>query len=240
MTPNMHILTKSKVTLNNGAVEGLIYDIDNLEQKSIWINNSFSKRALDIFISVTFLLFIFSWLFPLIALFIKATSSGPVLFIQKRIGYKGIVFDCLKFRTMYFFNTGGSSFAPVAKGDSRITKVGKYLRMLNLDELPQVINVLKGEMSIVGPRPHAIAFHEKYSTFIEYIDNRHLVKPGITGLAQVNGFRGDVEDEEKNKVLTRKRILYDIQYINEWSIKLDIYLIFSTFWRMLKNDTNGH
>jgi len=236
----MQILTKSKVSFDNIKTDLILLDIETLADKSEKINKNLAKRFVDLIVSFLFLFLIFSWLFPIIACFIKLTSKGPVFFVQKRIGYRGIIFNCYKFRTMYINKSGNSKFMPVSIGDSRITKVGIILRKLNLDELPQILNVIKGEMSIVGPRPHAIPFHEKYSTFIEFIDSRHYVKPGITGLAQVFGFRGDVEDENKNKERTRRRIQLDIKYIEEWTLWIDFKLIFLTFWNMIKNESKGH
>lgn len=197
------------------------------------------KRLFDICFSSFVLLAVFSWLFPLIALVIKLSSKGPVLFVQKRIGYNGRIFNCYKFRTMHV-SENSLKYTPTSVKDPRITSIGKFLRGTNMDELPQFFNVLLGHMSIVGPRPHAIAFHNTYSTFIKNIDRRHLVRPGITGLAQVNGYRGDVGDIEENKVRTKKRIDYDIQYVKKWSIKSDLFIVHRTCLQMLLNKTNGH
>jgi putative colanic acid biosynthesis UDP-glucose lipid carrier transferase len=131
-------------------------------------------------------------------------------------------------------------YTPTISDDPRITKVGKFLRKSNLDELPQLINVIQGNMSIVGPRPHAIAFHEKYAQFVTNIDKRLMVKPGITGLAQIRGFRGDVSDENENRKRTCKRIAYDIIYIKNWTLKLDIFIIITTAKQMIFRKTNGH
>jgi putative colanic acid biosynthesis UDP-glucose lipid carrier transferase len=130
-------------------------------------------------------------------------------------------------------------FQPAVKGDARVTKTGGFLRKSNLDELPQFINVLKGEMSVVGPRPHPIAFNEVYSQIVDEIKLRSLVKPGITGWAQAHGFRGDVPDAEENRKRTLKRIEFDIWYIENWTFWLDIQIILRTVWQMLKADTKG-
>lgn len=198
-----------------------------------------AKRFFDVVFSLLVITFVFSWLYPIIALLVKLSSKGPVLFIQKRIGQNGVVFNCLKFRTMRN-STQNLRYTPTSYEDPRITSIGRFLRKTNLDELPQFINVFLGSMSIVGPRPHAIAFHNTYSTFIKGIDKRHMVKPGITGLAQVNGFRGDVEDHEENKKRTIKRIEFDIEYIKNWSFKSDLLIVNKTCLQMILNQTNGH
>lgn len=135
---------------------------------------------------------------------------------------------------------GRYMYTPIAKGNQSITKIGAFLRKTNLDEMPQFINVLLGDMSIVGPRPHAIPFHQTYASFIDFIDFRHLVKPGITGLAQIKGYRGDVTDFEENKMRTIIRIKYDVQYIRIWSFKLDMIIVWKTALQMLGGKTNGH
>jgi putative colanic acid biosynthesis UDP-glucose lipid carrier transferase len=141
---------------------------------------------------------------------------------------------------MHIKSSSAKEYRATVKDDPRITKLGKILRKTNLDELPQFINVLKGDMSIVGPRPHAISFNNKYSEYVEEIRLRHLVKPGITGWAQINGLRGDVSNEEENKKRTQKRIEYDLWYIENWSMGLDIQIIMLTVWRMLKGDPNAY
>jgi lipopolysaccharide/colanic/teichoic acid biosynthesis glycosyltransferase len=196
------------------------------------VTSSFFKRFLDIFFSVFFLLFIFSWLYPLIAIAIKLDSRGLALFVQERVGLNGKIFKCYKFRTL---KTGGTTLDKDSLFNSEyipVTKVGGFLRKYNLDELPQFINVLVGNMSIVGPRPHAIPFHNLYAEYIEEINLRLLVKPGITGLAQIKGYRGDVRNEEENKRRTQLRVDYDIQYIKNWNIKLDVWIIYITIAQM--------
>jgi len=136
-------------------------------------------------------------------------------------------------------NDSGGKYVPAVEGDPRITRLGKFLRKSNLDELPQFLNILKGEMSLVGPRPHALAFNEIYKEMVEELKIRSWVKPGITGWAQVHGLRGDVPDYEENKKRTVKRIKFDIWYIENWSIWLDIQIIMMTLWQMLKGDTKA-
>jgi putative colanic acid biosynthesis UDP-glucose lipid carrier transferase len=214
--------------------------LDNdLEKMSYYINSNVPKRLFDFLIAFFVILFIMSWFYPIMWVLIKVSSKGPVLFKQKRIGYMGGIFSCYKFRTMKV-DTFSNSFTPTSKFDSRVTKIGKLLRKTNLDELPQIFNVLLGDMSIVGPRPHPIAFQENYSLFINNIDDRQLVKPGITGLAQIKGFRGDVLDIEENQRRVMMRVKFDIEYIKIWSFRLDIYIIAKTVWQMLARETKAH
>jgi putative colanic acid biosynthesis UDP-glucose lipid carrier transferase len=197
------------------------------------------KRTFDIVFSLTFIILIYSWLFPVIAFFLKKDSKGPVIFKQDRIGVKNKKFICYKFRTLYTEKKENERFVPVIKDDSRITRFGNLLRKSNLDELPQFINVLKGKMSVVGPRPHAIPYDDKYTLIVEDIRLRHNVKPGITGWAQVHGLRGDTFSEKENTRRTIKRIEHDIWYIENWSFWLDIQIILITIWQMIKGDTKG-
>lgn len=204
------------------------------------VNRRFIKRTFDILFSLIIIILFLSWLYPLIALLSKLTSKGPVLFLQDRIGAKNEKFKCYKFRTMVSeSDTSEDKFKPVVPGDKRITSLGKFLRRSNLDELPQFINVLKGEMSVVGPRPHAIPYQDMYGKVFEEIKLRHNVRPGITGWAQVNGLRGDVEDEEENKKRTIQRMKYDLWYIENWSMKLDFQIILMTIWQMIRGNTKG-
>ncbi len=199
----------------------------------------FVKRLFDVVFSVIVILMVLSWLVPLIAVVLKLTSKGSVFFIQDRIGAKNEKFKCYKFRTMTDDSEAQKEFRPTFENDPRITKTGKFLRKSNLDETPQFFNVLKGEMSIVGPRPHAVPYDEKYGKIVEEIRLRHNVKPGITGWAQIHGLRGDVEDAANNIKRTIKRIEFDLWYIENWSLWLDIQIILLTVWQMIKGDTKG-
>lgn len=200
----------------------------------------FFKRMFDIIFSLLVIIFIFSWLYPIIFILTKIFSPGPVFFIQERVGIKNEKFNCYKFRTMIVSaKNSASNFQPVVKNDPRVTKIGGILRKSNLDEFPQFINVLKGDMSVVGPRPHAVFYDERYGKIVDAIRIRHLVKPGITGWAQVRGLRGDVPDEEENIRRTKKRIEYDVWYIENWSLTLDVQIILITIWQMLKGKTKG-
>ncbi|MBN2571476.1 MAG: undecaprenyl-phosphate glucose phosphotransferase [Ignavibacteriales bacterium] len=197
------------------------------------------KRAFDTIFAMLFFILIFSWLYPFIGAIIKLTSKGPVFFKQAREGRGNKQFVTYKFRTMKTNCSDideNGKFKQATKDDPRITKIGKFLRKTNLDELPQIINVLKGEMSIVGPRPHPTLLANQSKEEINYYMVRNLVKPGITGWAQVNGYRG----ETKNIEQMRKRIDHDIWYIEHWSFFLDIQIIIMTIWNMLKGDENAY
>jgi len=198
------------------------------------------KRTFDIVFSLLVIVFIFSWLYPIIFILTKLSSPGPVFFIQDRVGSGNKNFKCYKFRTMKVSEHKVTfNFQPVVKNDPRVTTVGRFLRKSNLDELPQFINVLKGEMSVVGPRPHPDAYEKVYIKIVDAIRIRYNVKPGITGWAQIHGLRGDLPDEKENIVLTKKRIEFDIWYIENWSMTLDFQIILITIWQMLRGKTKG-
>ncbi len=184
--------------------------------------NKVIKRLFDILFSLFVFLFIFSWLFPIIAICIKLDSKGPIFFKQKRSGLDNYHFGCYKFRSMYFKDK--EEFVQATRGDSRITKIGAFLRRSSLDELPQFLNVFLGEMSIVGPRPHPLWLNEKYQDSVEKYMIRHFIKPGITGLAQVKGYRG----ETFTPSMMERRIKMDIFYMENWSFLLDVKIIFMT------------
>jgi putative colanic acid biosynthesis UDP-glucose lipid carrier transferase len=203
------------------------------------INWKIIKRLFDIIFSLLVIICIISWLFPIIFFLQKITSKGPIFFIQDRIGKDNKPFRCYKFRTMVVSNQK-EKFIPTAQNDPRITKFGKFLRKSNLDELPQIFNVLIGNMSTVGPRPHAIPYNDMYKEIVEELKLRHLIKPGITGWAQIHGLRGDIADEVENRKRTLKRIEHDIWYIENWTLWLDIEIILLTVWQMLKADTKGY
>jgi len=165
-------------------------------------------------------LILFAPLMLAVALAIKLDSPGPVLFKQRRHGYNHRLIHVYKFRTMRVAEDG-AVVVQARKDDDRITRIGKFLRRTSIDELPQLFNVLKGEMSLVGPRPHAVAHNQLYCARLERYANRHCVKPGMTGWAQIHGFRGPTEDPEK----MRKRVQMDLYYIENWSISLDLKII---------------
>lgn len=184
--------------------------------------DGWAKRAEDIFLG-SLILLVIAIPMLIIALLIKLTSKGPIIFKQKRYGVSGEEITVWKFRSMTV-TEDGEKIKQAQKNDSRITPLGKFLRKTSLDELPQFINVLQGTMSIVGPRPHAVAHNEQYRKQIFGYMLRHTIKPGITGWAQVNGARGETETLEKME----KRVDYDLWYINNWSLLLDIKIIFLT------------
>jgi len=201
----------------------------------------FVKRLFDILFSLIVIILVLSWLIPLISIIVKLSSHGPIFFIQDRIGLKNKKFLCFKFRSMYIEKKfQGNDFTPTINNDPRVTKIGRFLRKSNLDEIPQFWNILKGEMSVVGPRPHPIAFDQEYLQYFDAIKSRHLIKPGLTGWAQIHGLRGDVTDPIENKKRTIKRIEYDIWYIENWNFWLDIQIILLTIWQMLTRNTNAH
>lgn len=184
--------------------------------------NTFIKRFFDIVFSFLVIVFILSWVTPLLGLLIKIESKGPVFFKQTRNGLKFKEFRCLKFRSMFENKTADTQQA--TKNDVRVTRIGRVMRKTSIDELPQFFNVLLGDMSVVGPRPHMINENEKYAKSIKKFMVRHFVKPGITGMAQVKGFRGEIETETD----IINRVKYDIYYLENWSILLDLNIIFLT------------
>ena len=184
--------------------------------------NTILKRTFDIVFSLVVIIFLLSWITPIIGLIIKIESRGPVFFKQTRNGIKFREFTCYKFRSM--IENNDADIQQATKNDKRVTKIGKILRKTSLDELPQFFNVLIGNMSVVGPRPHMIKENERYSKSVDKFMVRHFVKPGITGLAQVKGFRGEIETDED----IINRVKYDIYYLENWSLILDLNIVFLT------------
>lgn len=191
------------------------------------------KRIMDVTIAMVFILLVMSWLYPIVALLIKLTSKGPVFFIQKRTGYKGIEFDCFKFRTMYVNDEADTKQA--TSNDKRITLIGKFLRLTHLDETPQFFNVLLGDMSIVGPRPHMLYHTRYYAQSIPYYNLRHEAVPGMTGMAQIKGYIGEINMERE----LRKRVQWDIYYLKNRSIWGDISIVFTTFAQVFVKAFSG-
>lgn len=191
--------------------------------------NRLVKRSFDVVFSLSVIVFIFPFIVPLIALLIKLESKGPVFFKQLRPGKGNQLFECYKFRTM---RVNESTEKQATKNDPRITRIGSILRKTSMDELPQFFNVLKGDMSVVGPRPNMISQLEYYSKEIDKYNFRHFITPGITGYAQVNGFRG----ETKDIMLMKKRVEFDAWYIENWSLSLDIKIIILTVWRIFTGE----
>lgn len=195
--------------------------------------NRMQKRLFDVLISLPVVLFILSWLVPLVGILIWLESPGPIFFKQPRTGKGKVIFNCVKFRSMKMNND--AHLKQASKDDDRFTNIGRFLRRTSLDEFPQFWNVLIGDMSVVGPRPHMLQHTDYYSSVIDKYMVRQFLKPGITGWAQVNGFRGETKTLEK----MQGRVQFDIWYIENWSIWLDIRIIFLTVFNTLKGDKNA-
>ncbi len=196
--------------------------------------NKVIKRLFDLIFSSCIIICFLSWLVPIIGLIIKLESKGPVFFKQKRNGINYELFNCYKFRSMFPNNL--ADIKQVSKNDNRITGIGKILRKTSLDELPQFLNVFKGEMSVVGPRPHMVNENERFLKKIDKFMERHYIKPGITGLAQVKGYRGEVKTDED----IIYRVKYDLFYIENWSLWLDIKIILFTIFNIFRGDKKAY
>jgi len=196
--------------------------------------NFYIKRIFDIFFSLFICLFVLSWLWPILWVFVKFESKGPLLFKQGREGIKGKEFICYKFRSMTLNKDADKVHA--TKNDARVTKTGAFLRKTSMDELPQFINVLFGDMSVVGPRPHLESLSLEYQKDVDDYLKRHIVKPGITGLAQVSGYRGEI----KQAADIQNRVRLDIFYIENWSFFLDIKIIIKTVLNVFKGEEKAY
>ncbi|WP_338358645.1 undecaprenyl-phosphate glucose phosphotransferase [Yeosuana marina] len=196
--------------------------------------NKFIKRAFDILLSSAIIVFLLSWLTPILAILIRLESKGPIFFKQTRNGFNYNEFDCYKFRSMT--PNKDAHLHQATKGDMRITKVGKFIRKTSIDELPQFFNVLFGDMSVVGPRPHMVRHTNLYAEKVDKFMVRHFVKPGITGLAQISGFRGEIETDKD----IINRVKYDIFYIENWSILLDLKIAIQTLLNAFKGEEKAY
>ncbi len=194
----------------------------------------FFKRLFDIVFSLLVLVFVLSWLSPILYVLIKRESKGPLYFKQVRDGLRGNSFVCYKYRSMGINNRSDKD--QTVKNDVRITKIGKIIRKTSIDELPQFINVLKGDMSVVGPRPHMLSQSEKFVKIVDKYMVRHYVKPGITGLAQVKGYRGEIETDKD--IINRVKL--DIFYIENWSFILDLNIIVKTVLNVFKGEEKAY
>ena len=192
------------------------------------------KRFFDIIFSLLVCIFLLSWLLPILWVLIKIESKGPAIFSQKREGLDGSQFTCYKFRSMKINKMSDKVHA--TENDVRVTKMGSFIRKTSIDELPQFFNVLKGEMSVVGPRPHLPSLSLEYQKEVDDYLRRHVVKPGITGLAQVSGYRGEI----KMKSDIKNRVRLDIFYIGNWSFLLDIKIVLMTIFNVFKGDVNAY
>ncbi|MCL6216763.1 undecaprenyl-phosphate glucose phosphotransferase [Zunongwangia pacifica] len=194
----------------------------------------YSKRAFDIVFSLLVCIFILSWLVPIIGVLIKIESKGPVFFKQKRHGFNKESFFCYKFRSMAVNKEANTKM--MTKNDTRLTKIGKFIRKTSIDELPQFINVFKGDMSVVGPRPHMEAHTKEYQHSVDKYLVRHFAKPGITGLAQVKGYRGEIV--QQSDIINRTRL--DIFYVEKWSLLLDIKIIVKTVLNAIRGEEKAY
>jgi lipopolysaccharide/colanic/teichoic acid biosynthesis glycosyltransferase len=213
-------LVQKSVAVQNGIIRSFVAT----RKKYLWL-----KRCFDWVFSSLIIITLLSWLIPLLWVIIRMDSKGPVFFRQKRIGKNGRMFSCIKFRTMVV-NTEADEM-PAEKNDPRITSVGRILRMANIDELPQFLNVWLGQMSVVGPRPHMVSDCIRFSFIISSYSFRHLLRPGITGWAQVHGYHGPTSDYESIMV----RYYWDAQYIRKAGLWLDLKIIFATVVRSLRH-----
>ena len=194
------------------------------------VGNRVKKRALDVIVSTLVIIFILSWLVPIISLLIYLESKGPIFFWQLRSGKNNKTFYCYKFRSMKVNKESDSKQA--TRDDARVTRIGKFLRKSSLDEFPQFVNVFKGEMSLVGPRPHMVKHTSDYSKIVDQYMIRQFLKPGITGWAQINGYRGEITDDEQ----IINRVNEDLWYLENWNIWLDIRILFLTVYMVFKDD----
>lgn len=198
------------------------------------MGNRIKKRILDLSVSSLVTVFILSWLVPLLGLLIKLESRGPVFFVQVRSGRNNKTFRCYKFRSMAVNKDADKMQA--TRNDKRITRIGKFIRKTSLDEFPQFFNVLKGEMSLVGPRPHMVKHTTDYAKIVDQFMIRQFLKPGITGWAQINGYRGEITDDTS----IRLRVNNDLWYLENWNIWLDIRILFLTVYKVITGDDKAY
>jgi len=236
MIPDLYLYAASNISINTIGLLPVI-NLRSLPQDR-W-SNKLLKKSFDVSFSLLFFILIGWWFMPLIALLIKLTSKGPVFFKQERWGLNNKKIVCYKFRTMYYGSPetddkGG--FLQATKNDSRITPLGKFLREWNIDEFPQFLNVLLGNMSVVGPRPHVTPLNISSIQHVDRYMLRHLVKPGITGWAQVNGCRGETTAPGS----MQRRVNYDLYYIHSWTFLMDCQIVLQTVIITIKGDQNAY
>jgi putative colanic acid biosynthesis UDP-glucose lipid carrier transferase len=223
--------------VNNAVVVDFIKDLPVLSMRADPledVGNRMKKRIFDVFISGMVIIFILSWLMPLVAVLILFDSRGPVFFVQLRTGLTDNPFYCYKFRTMRVNNESDSKQA--TKNDSRVTRLGAFLRKTSIDEFPQFFNVFRGEMSLVGPRPHMLKHTSEYAKIVDHYMIRQMLKPGITGWAQVNGLRGEIS----NPIQIQQRVASDLWYLEHWSIWLDLRIMFLTVFKVFVGDKQAY
>ncbi|HNG62440.1 MAG TPA: undecaprenyl-phosphate glucose phosphotransferase [Ferruginibacter sp.] len=197
------------------------------------VGNRIKKRALDLVVSSLVIILILSWMIPILGLLILLESRGPIFFGQLRTGKDKKTFRCLKFRSMRA--NKDADLKQATRNDSRVTRIGKFIRKTSLDEFPQFLNVFKGEMSLVGPRPHMLKHTDDYSQVVDDYMVRQFLKPGITGWAQINGYRGEITNPEQ----IRMRVNKDLWYLENWSLWLDIKIMFLTVYHVLRGNQNA-
>ncbi|HEX6334149.1 MAG TPA: sugar transferase [Flavisolibacter sp.] len=219
---NERALPDEVLSLKVPEVPAPVYDITYRLPLDKWYN-AWLKRATDIVVSAVLILVVFPWLLPLLAILITLDSKGPVFFLQKRHMRGGGIFTCIKFRTMVVNDSADQ--LPAGENDHRITRRGRLLRYYHLDELPQLVNVLMGHMSLVGPRPYMVTDNLQYEKLVANYAYRYKVKPGITGLAQSHGMYGHTS----NAQLLRERLEMDCRYVREWTPGMDVKIILRTF-----------
>jgi putative colanic acid biosynthesis UDP-glucose lipid carrier transferase len=230
IVPDFSRYIRSKIKIDfYGSIPMILLREEPLES----LRNRFIKRSIDILFSLFVIVFVLSWVIPIMGFLIKLHSKGPVFFMQRRTGLNNKEFNIIKFRTMRVNNLANKVQA--RKGDARITTIGQFLRKTNIDELPQFFNILMGNMSIVGPRPHMIEHTRQYSEVIETYLVRHFTKPGLTGWAQVNGYRGDTTQQ----IQMENRVKHDVYYLENWSVWLDIEIFFMTIFNIFKGEPNA-
>jgi len=229
--PDINDILQSKITFE--IIDGKRYVAIKVNPLGNWFNASV-KRIFDILFSFFVILFVLSWLTPLLAILIKLDSKGSVFYRQKRSGRNDRIFNCLKFRTMV--DNKHAEFKSATKNDDRVTKLGRFLRKTSIDEFAQFFNVFWGHMSIVGPRPHPLKLNEDYVSKVEKYMVRHVVKPGVTGLSQAKGHRGEVS----STLTMKQRVKIDIFYIENWTFMLDLKIIALTAYNLFKGDKNAY
>ena len=197
------------------------------------VGNRIKKRALDLVVSSLVIILILSWMIPILGLLILLESRGPIFFGQLRTGKDKKTFRCLKFRSMRA--NKDADLKQATRNDSRVTRIGKFIRKTSLDEFPQFLNVFKGEMSLVGPRPHMLKHTDDYSQVVDDYMVRQFLKPGITGWAQINGYRGEITNPQQ----IRMRVNKDLWYLENWSLWLDIKIMFLTVYHVLRGNQNA-
>jgi putative colanic acid biosysnthesis UDP-glucose lipid carrier transferase len=205
------------------AIKGLVPISSPLHKRK----TRYAKRAFDIALSIFLILTLLPWMIPIFGILIKLNSRGPIFFVQKRNKQNGVVFNCIKFRTMVV--NQDADLRSTVENDERITSFGRFLRYSHLDEIPQLINVVIGDMSLIGPRPHMIIENIYFQNMIKEYVFRNEVKPGITGLSQSSGYFGYSEDIE----LIKQRLFLDLLYIKKWSLRIELKIIQKTIWGML-------